>query len=132
MSHNDKSLVSGEHERKRDLSTGYQVMRVDDVKVREAEHDRRLFYFDDTVDIVVVTSTERHIEPAHLHAQNTEIYYVIQGKLLLGVDGHELWLNEGDLVTVYPGACHHFETTDEKVVFMAIKKEPGLADKELC
>jgi quercetin dioxygenase-like cupin family protein len=107
-------------------------MRADDVKVREAEHDRRLFYFDDTVDIVVVTGSKCHIEPAHRHTHNTEFYYVIQGRLLLGIEGQRFWLNEGDLATVYPGACHHFETTDEKVVFMAIKKEPGLTDKESC
>jgi quercetin dioxygenase-like cupin family protein len=114
------------------LRPACRVMRANDVKVREAEHDRRLFYFDDTVDIVVVTGTKRHLEPAHRHTQNTEIYYVIRGKLLLSVDGQQFSLNEGDLVTVHPGACHHFETTDEQVVFMAIKVEPGLRDKELC
>ena len=107
-------------------------MKANEVKVREAEGDRRLFYFDDTVDIVLVTNTKRHVEPAHLHTQNTEIYYVIEGKLLLSVDGQKHWLKAGDLATVYPGACHHFETTDDQVVFMAIKKESGVFDKELC
>lgn len=107
-------------------------MRADDVKVRDTGHDRRLHYFDDTIDMVVVTAVRRHIEPAHLHEMNREFYYVVQGKLLINVEGQEIWLKEGDLLSVDPGACHHFETTDEKVTFVAIKKEPGLDDKRLC
>jgi len=125
-------LTRSGRQREDELGPAYRVMRANDVKVRDGEDDRRLFYFDDTVDIVVVTGTNQHVEPAHRHTQNTEIYYVIQGSLLLVVDGRQLCLNEGDLVTVYPGACHHFETAGEQVVFMAIKKEPGLLDKELC
>ena len=108
------------------------VIRLNDAKVRDTESDRRLFYFDETVDIVVVTGARRHVEPSHLHTMNTEIYYVIRGRLLVSVEGHECWLNEGDLVVVNPLACHHFETTDEEVIFMAIKKEPGLKDKKVC
>jgi quercetin dioxygenase-like cupin family protein len=63
---------------------------------------------------------------------NTETYYVVRGKLLLNVEGHDIWLTKGDLVIVNPGACHHFETTEEEVVFIAIKEEPGLDDKKAC
>jgi quercetin dioxygenase-like cupin family protein len=107
-------------------------MRLNNVQVRDSENDRRLFYCDDTVDIVVVTGFRRHVEPPHLHTRNTEVYYVICGKLLLNVEGRAYWLHEGDLLHVGPGACHHFETTDEEVVFMAIKKEPRLKDKKAC
>jgi quercetin dioxygenase-like cupin family protein len=52
--------------------------------------------------------------------------------MILNVEGEAIWLQEGDLVTVKPGTCHHFETFDEKVSFLAIKKQPGLDDKKLC
>ena len=132
MSHNLTTLVSPEQEKVNKLKPSFKVMRVNDVKVRDAEHDRRLYYFDDTVDMVVVTNSKRHVEPSHLHTMNTEIYYVVRGELLVNVEGQDLWLNEGDLVIVNPGACHHFETTDEEVMFIAIKKEPGLDDKKSC
>ena len=132
MPHNITMLVSPEHEKVNELKPSFKVMRVNDVKVRDAENDRRLYYFDNTVDIVVVTISKRHIEPSHLHTVNTEIYYVVRGKLLVNVEGQDIWLNEGDLVLVNPGACHHFETTDEEVMFIAIKKEPELDDKKSC
>jgi quercetin dioxygenase-like cupin family protein len=132
MPHNITLLVSPEHEKVNELKPSFKVMRVNDVKVRDAENDQRLYYFDDTVDMVVVTSSKRHIESAHLHMMNTEIYYVVRGKLLVNVEGQDIWLNEGDLVLVNPGACHHFETTDEEVMFIAVKKEPGLDDKKSC
>lgn len=132
MDHDMATLVSPEHEKASELRPSFKVMRVDDVKVRDTGSDRRLYYFDRTVDIVVVTSSKRHTESAHLHTVNTEIYYIVRGKLLLNVEGQDIWLDEGDLVLVNPGTCHHFETTGEEVVFMAIKKEPGLDDKKLC
>jgi quercetin dioxygenase-like cupin family protein len=132
MGHNIEKLVSPEHEKVNELRPSFKVMRLNDVKVRDTGSDRRLYYFDKTVDIVVVISSKRHIESAHLHTVNTEIYYVVRGKFLFSVEEQDIWLNEGDLVLVNPGVCHHFETTDEEVVFMAIKKVPGLDDKELC
>ena len=110
----------------------FKVMRANEVKVRDAENDRRLYYFDSDVDIVVTTISQTHIEPPHLHTVNTESYYVLRGKLLVSVEGQDVWLSDGDLLIVHSGACHHFETTEEEVVFLAIKKESGLDDKESC
>jgi quercetin dioxygenase-like cupin family protein len=115
-----------------DLKPSFKVMRVNDVKMRESENDRRLFYFDKDVDIVSTTISKAHTEPSHLHTVNTESYYVIHGKLLFNVEGQDIWLRAGDMIVVNPGSCHHFKTTDEEVVFLAIKKEPGLSDKKPC
>jgi quercetin dioxygenase-like cupin family protein len=110
----------------------FKVMRVNDVKVRSRENDQRLYYFDSDVDMVATTISKRHVEPSHLHTRATETYYVIRGRLLVNVEGQDIWLNEGDLILVNSGACHHFETTEETVMFLATKRESGLGDKKLC
>lgn len=115
-----------------DSSTDYAIMRRGDVKLRDTESDQRLYYFDEQVDLTMVTSHKSHVEPAHLHSENFESYLVIQGKMILNIEGEAIWLYQGDMVRVNPGICHHFETTDEKVVFIAIKKISGLKDKESC
>ena len=107
-------------------------MRCDDVPVRTTKSDQRSYYFDEHVDLVLVNSTTQHKEPPHLHSDNYESYILISGRMIINIEGEEILLQEGDLVTINPGACHHFETMDEEVVFMAIKKEPGLDDKEMC
>jgi len=134
---NDSLSSKAEHSKAADFQypigkPRFKVMRVDDVKARNAKNDKRLFYFDNDVDIVATTISKKHVETSHFHTANVESYYVVSGKLLLVVDGQNIWLNKGDFITVYPGVCHHFETTSQTVVFLAIKKEPGLMDKQPC
>lgn len=110
----------------------YRVMRADEVNTREDQNDRRLYYCDPDVDIVVTTISKRHVDEAHRHITNTEIYYVVRGRLSVEVEGRSSSLEKGDLIIVYPGACHHFETGNEEVCFLAIKKQPLVEDKESC
>ena len=58
---------SSEQEVEMNAQTPFKVMRVDDVKGRSSEDDQRLYYFDEDVDIVAVTITGSHCEPAHRH-----------------------------------------------------------------
>ena len=119
-------------DKKNKSESAFNIMRCDEVKARIEPNQRRNYYFDDLIDLVLVQISKKHVEPDHLHTENTEFYLVIRGKLLLNVEGEEVWLSEGDLLTVNPGACHHFETTAEEVLFLAIKKKPGLDDKKRC
>ena len=125
-------LLSAEPGHTETFKPSHTVMRANDVKAREIEDDRRLYYFGSDVDIVSTTISKRHIEPSHLHTMNTESYYVVHGELLVNVEGQDIWLGQGDLVVVNPGSCHHFETTAEEVTILAKKRKPGLDDKKLC
>jgi mannose-6-phosphate isomerase-like protein (cupin superfamily) len=133
-----ESTVSGqrahhaEHQETAVLLPDFTVKRATDVKKRVSEHDERLYYFDRDVDIVVTNISKKHVAPAHLHTENTEIYYVVEGSLGVAVKGQTVQLGEGDLMIIYPGACHHFETAEEPVTFLAIKGKPGLDDKRPC
>jgi quercetin dioxygenase-like cupin family protein len=126
-------LFFGNHEKtESNLKPSFKVMRANDVRIRRDKNERRSYYFDNSIDIVVTTISKKHIELSHSHSVNTESYYVVRGRLLINVEGQDNWLNEGDLLVVNPGACHHFESTDEEVVFIAMKREPGLDDKQMC
>lgn len=132
MDRNNSNQVTLNSETKDKFLHDFKIIRRNDIKVCDSKSDQRLYYFDKHVDFVVVTNFRSHVEPAHLHEENTEIYFMIQGKMLLNVEGEAICLHEGDMVIVNPGACHHFETSDDKVIFIAMKKEPGLDDKKLC
>ena len=112
--------------------TPFKIMRPESVKRREDPGDTRLYYCDPDVDVVVTTMTKKHRGPEHLHTENVESYFVVRGELTMHVGEHCEVLHEGDMMVVYPGACHCFETTDEEVCFLAIKKYPQLQDKEPC
>lgn len=113
-------------------SEPYKIMRRVEVNKRLNGNDTRLYYCDADVDFVVTTISKPHYEPPHRHSKNTESYYVLQGRLTICVNKQREVLEEGDMIVVYPGACHSFETTGEKVCFCAIKKVPQLEDKHLC
>lgn len=114
------------------MKNNFKLIRHEETKGRFSENDERRFFFCKDVDIVLTTISKKHIEPAHLHKENTETYFVLKGKLALYVNNEKIDLNEFDLAIVYPGACHYFETYEEEVVFLAMKKEPGLKDKVAC
>lgn len=114
------------------LKSRFRVMRRGDVKVREEENDRRLYYFDENVDMVVTTISKDHSEAPHFHAVSNEVYYVVQGSLLVSVDGQDVRLNEGDLIVVNAGCCHSFQTAEAGVTFLTVKDLAGLDDKRTC
>lgn len=110
----------------------FTLIRAGEAQLRERDDEQRRYYFNDLIDLVLVTSAKKHCEPSHLHKLNQETYYVIRGELWMNIAGRDLHLYAGDLVVVPPGVCHRFETTGDEVIFLALKKEPGLKDKRPC
>ena len=110
----------------------FRVLGAAAVNRREHPGDSRLYYCDQDIDVVVTTMRKRHVEPPHKHRRNTESYYVVRGSLIMHVEGAVETLGEGDMMVIPPGVCHSFETTDEEVCFLAIKKIPLLKDKQPC
>ena len=110
----------------------FKIMHSSDVNRRINENDLRLYYCDSDIDFIVTTISKKHIEPSHVHKKNTESYYILQGKLIMHVDGEKIELYPGDMMVIQPGVCHSFETTCKEVCFYTIKKEPKIKDKELC
>ena len=110
----------------------HKLIKAKEVNTRIEHDDVRLYYCDSDIDFIVTTITKPMISKLHRHRENIESYYVIEGKLILHIEENTVSLTPGDMAVIYPGKCHKFETTNEKVVFCAIKKYPLLDDKELC
>lgn len=60
--------------------------------------------------------------PMHLNSHNgQEFNFVLEGKLMLSIDGHELVLNEGDSIYFDSTLMHGMKALDEKPVkFLAV------------
>ena len=110
----------------------HKLISVKEAGTRIEPDDVRHYYCDPDIDFIVTTITKPMISELHRHRENIESYYVIQGKLIMHIEESTVSLEPGDMAVIYPGKCHKFETTNEKVVFCAIKKFPLLDDKELC
>lgn len=107
-------------------------MRSNEVNSKLNDGYARFYYCDHNVDFVLAKLTKPFISERHKHTSNTESYYVFKGTLVLHIEDNTEVLNSGDMVVIYPGVTHCFETcTADEVVFCALKKQPLLEDKEL-
>lgn len=56
---------------------------------------------------IETTNAPGHGPPLHRHPQ-TEIFYVLEGRYLVEIDGERLIAEQGDVVAVPGGAAHRF------------------------
>lgn len=60
--------------------------------------------------LIVVLPGQRH--PAHHHKSKEESFQVLAGKLTLVLNGQEMVMSPGEIVTVYRGVSHSFTSVD--------------------
>lgn len=60
-----------------------------------------------TLEAIETINAPGYGPPLHRHPQ-TEIFYVLEGRYLVEIDGERLVANTGDVVTVPGGAAHRF------------------------
>lgn len=64
--------------------------------------------------------------PPHIHKVMTEIFYVLDGVLTMGVDGQVAHLSRGGCAYVPPGVVHRFSNeTAEPVTFLVVTSPAG-------
>lgn len=57
-------------------------------------------------DVEMAVFTHRASQASHLHKLGTEIYMVLEGRMIIEVEGVEYTLKAGDTIVVNPGAFH--------------------------
>lgn len=57
-------------------------------------------------DTEVAVFNETAKQSRHCHRSSTQLYSVLEGSMLIEVEGAEYHLAPGDLLVVNPGACH--------------------------
>ena len=90
------------------------------VKATAAETGGSLFMFEDTM-------AQGKTTPLHLHPEEEEAVYVIEGELLVHVDGKDHQVRAGGLVVVPRGVAHAFLVTSKVARVLAILS-PGKAE----
>ena len=61
------------------------------------------------------------IGPAHKHDTETEVYYVLEGRGTVSLDGQTVELRKGVVVYIRPGVEHETKNTgDDEMMFLGI------------
>ncbi len=66
--------------------------------------------------------------PLHVHREDDETFYVLEGEVLFHVDGDEHAASPGDTVSVPRGVPHAFVVTSDVAKFLVLNT-PGTHDK---
>jgi quercetin dioxygenase-like cupin family protein len=90
------------------------------IKATAAETGGTLFMFEDTM-------AQGKTTPLHLHPEEEEAVYVIEGQLLVHVDGHDVRIGTGGLFVVPRGVPHALLVTSKVARVLAILA-PGKAE----
>ncbi|MFZ5782522.1 MAG: cupin domain-containing protein [Pseudomonadota bacterium] len=69
--------------------------------------------------------------PPHVHAEDDEMLYVMEGELTLIADGGERRAGPGSLVRFRPGVRHGFRNDTPGTVRLLVVAEPGLQAAEM-
>jgi quercetin dioxygenase-like cupin family protein len=90
------------------------------VKATAAETGGSLFIFEDTM-------TQGKVTPLHLHPEEEEVVYVLEGELLLHIDGVEHAVGAGGLCVAPRGVPHAFlvRSAESRALFVL---SPGRAE----
>ena len=82
-------------------------------------------------EVAVFNQTARQDRPRHQHG--TEIYSVIEGAMLIEVEGVDYRLEAGDMIVIRPGACHAVKPEGSRFLCCVVAANcRGKADRELC
>ncbi|MEM9777588.1 MAG: cupin domain-containing protein [Chloroflexota bacterium] len=68
--------------------------------------------------------------PSHLHPKQTETFTVLEGQLMLTVEGKSIPLGAGESVTVPIGVAHTFNNVWGEDVLFQVRLEPALDSEE--
>lgn len=74
------------------------------------------------------------VTEAHYHTRSEEIYYILQGRGEVNIEGETSALTKGDAVVIAPGARHQIRNSgDEPLVFLCCCAPPySHEDTTLC
>ena len=130
-------MVLQSHKRKREEMTASKVIPI----VRATGEGERLWFYGGGVHTWKATSAETDgafllfedvmsrgkVTPLHTHPQVDETLYVLEGEILLHIDGHEQPLRAGGVAIAPRGVPHAFAVTSElaRILFL---ETPGTGE----
>jgi mannose-6-phosphate isomerase-like protein (cupin superfamily) len=73
---------------------------------------------------IVIPPHTKYEERNHFHKGLEEVFYVIQGTLIIHIDGQKIRAKEGDVYTINPKEVHNLENDAEEEVQILFNKSP--------
>jgi quercetin dioxygenase-like cupin family protein len=67
----------------------------------------------------------------HIHKTMVEYFYLIEGQMLISIEGNNHQLERGDLVVVEPGERHHIVRHSDDIQLLLLMPPPVPNDKVL-
>ncbi len=81
-------------------------------------------------DVEMAVFTHHASQTRHFHKLGTEIYTVVEGRMIIEVEGVEYPLRAGDTIVVNPGAVHQVLPRENEFVCKVVTAHcAGIADK---
>jgi quercetin dioxygenase-like cupin family protein len=74
--------------------------------------------------LVEFVGEQGKVTPVHIHPASDETFYILEGEILLDLDGERRSLSSGGLVVVPRGVPHAFMVTSPQVRFLTLQT-PG-------
>lgn len=85
-----------------------------------------------TTDIEVAVFTQHAAQDLHHHKIGTEFYTVVEGRMVIEVEGQSYALTAGDMIVVNPGAVHQVKPDTTEFICRVITVHcAGASDKYL-
>jgi quercetin dioxygenase-like cupin family protein len=83
-----------------------------------------------TTDTEVAVFTQTARQDRHYHKTGTEIYMVLEGTMVIEVEGEDYTLSAGDMIVVQPGATHEVKPEGTEFLCRVVTANcGGAADK---
>lgn len=85
-----------------------------------------------TPDIEVAIFTQHAAQDRHHHKLGTEFYSVIEGEMIIEIEGRPYTLAAGDMIVVHPGTVHQVKPAGSEFICRVISANcGGIADKHI-
>ena len=81
-------------------------------------------------DTEIAVFNQRARQDRHFHKVGTEIYMVLQGKMVIEVEGKNYELSQGDMIVVNPGVVHAVKPEGTEFLCRVVTvNHPGTTDR---
>jgi len=84
-----------------------KVVRRKDAPARLIHEEERIYYLFDRLELIISKVPVNYAQPLHRHRQLYELYYVIQGSVVIQEGDDRCEISEGDSVLIEPSEAYH-------------------------
>lgn len=101
-----------------------ELVQLSSVEGQQLDRPAQVRILAESASMLVLEVTMTGQSPPHVHGHDS-VGYVVSGRVLMKIDGHESELNAGDAFYHPPGATHQMIALDDPSVWLEVKSPPA-------